>query len=90
MKKSLARKYLDKDREMILWLFDSRCIRCGKPTNIIHEIKPISHGKLSLHWKNRAPLCMICHDWSHSQGTNNTIPILEEKRKVFLVRKFGL
>ena len=88
--KSKDRQYLDKDRAMILWLFDNRCIRCGGKTNIIHEIVPISHGKTSLRWKNRVPLCVTCHDWAHLSGTNKTIPILKEKRKAFLIRKFML
>lgn len=92
--KSKARQELDKDREFIFWLFDNKCIRCGRPTNIIHEIVPISHGKSSLHWKNRVPLCdsepMFCHTWAHGVGTNNSIPILQEKRKQFLIRKFEL
>ncbi len=89
-KKSKAREYLDKDRELILWLFENRCIRCGKITNVIHEIIPISHGKSSLHWKNRVTLCQKDHAWSHDIGTNNSIPILQEKRKLFLIRRFGL
>lgn len=93
MLKSKARKYLDKDRGLILWLFDGRCVSCGKPTTIIHEIVPISHGKASLRWKNRIPLCHSCprgHDWAHSVGTNISIPILEKKRQDFLIKKFGL
>lgn len=95
MPKSKAREYLDKDRDFLLWLFDGKCVKCGKPTNIIHEIKPISHGKASLNWKNRVTLCQNfegtgCHDWAHSVGTRNSIPILQEKRKEFLIRKFGL
>lgn len=90
MPKSKAREYLDKDRELILWLFDNRCIKCGRPTNVIHEIVPISHGKSSLHWKNRVPLCQSCHSWAHDVGTNNSTTTLQEKRKTFLIRKFGL
>lgn len=90
MQKSRARVYLEKDREFILWLYDGRCIKCGRPTNIIHEIVPISHGRKALHWKNRVPVCGGCHDWAHSVGTNNSIPILQEKRKVYLIRKFSL
>lgn len=91
MKKSKNREYLDKDRELIFFLFDYRCLMCGKVTNVaIHEIIPISHGKRSLHWKNRVLLCNIHHEWAHGIGTNNSIPILQEKRKEFLIRKFGL
>ncbi len=90
MKKSKARLELDKDREIILWLFDNKCVKCGRNTNIIHEVIPISHGKVALHWKNRVTVCNVCHDWAHSVGTNNSIPILQEKRKEFLIRKFDL
>ena len=90
MSKSKAREYLDKDRDFIFWLYDSKCLLCGRVTNIIHEIIPISRGKRSLHPKNRIPLCQKDHDWAHSVGTNNSIPILQEKRKEFLIRKFGL
>lgn len=91
MAKSKAREYLDKDRDFILWLYDEKCILCGKPTKVIHEIIPISSGKKSLHIKNRVTLCQTPHhDWAHAIGTNNSIPILQEKRKEFLIRKFGL
>ena len=90
MTKSKAREYLDKDRDFLLWLFDSKCLICGRETNVIHEVKPISHGKASLNWKNRVPLCPKDHAWAHDIGTNNSIPTLQEKRKEFLIRKFGL
>lgn len=91
MAKSKARQELDKDRDFLLWLFDSQCLICGKPTNVLHEIIPISRGKSSLVWRNRVPLCDLHHiPWAHGIGTNNTIPILQEKRKEFLIRKFGL
>lgn len=94
-KKSKARELLDKDRDYILWLFDYRCVRCGKPTGVIHEIVPISHGNGTLHWKNRIPLCYSiyensCHSWAHDIGTNTSIPILQGKRREFLIRKFVL
>jgi 5-methylcytosine-specific restriction endonuclease McrA len=86
-KKSKAREALDKDRNFILWLFDSKCVWCGAPTNIIHEIIPISHGKLSLLVKNRVPLCVRCHSLAHD-NTRKSIPILQDKRKEYLYRKF--
>lgn len=88
--KSKFRLFLDKDRNYILWIFDNRCIRCGNKADIIHEILPISHGKMSLLTKNRAPLCNLCHSWAHAVGTNISIPVLQGKRKEFLVRKFLL
>lgn len=93
--KSKARKYLAKDRDFILWLFDGRCIRCGRPTNVIHEIIPISHGNSALHWRNRVPLCDYpdhnsCHNWAHNVGTDNSIPELQELRRKAIIRKFNL
>lgn len=91
MSKSKAREYLDRDRDFILWLFDSRCVRCGNTRALhIHEIVPISNGKKTLHWKNRIPLCWLCHSWAHDIGTKKSIPILQTKRKIFLIRKFLL
>lgn len=87
MKKGKARQELDKDRDFILWLFDSKCIWCGAPATTIHEIVPISHGKVALAMKNRVLLCLVCHDLAHS-NMRTTAPILQEKRKQFLVRKF--
>ena len=83
---SKARDALRKDRQTILDLFDSRCLVCGAKTDIIHEIIPISHGKNSLKIENRVPLCLVHHDWAHSVGTNNSIPILQQKREEYLVR----
>lgn len=86
--KSKARLKLDKDKNFIIWLFDGRCVKCGRPTVIIHEIEPISHGPKTLVIKNRVLICGDCHDWSHSIGTKKSIPILRELRKKFLIRRF--
>ena len=90
MSKSKARLAMDKDRDYIFEIFGNNCIRCGQETNIIHEIVPISHGKSSWHWKNRVPICPACHNWAHGIGTRNSIPILQDFRERFLVRKFNL
>lgn len=90
MSKSLARIYLDKDREVILKVFDRKCVVCGKLTNVIHEIKPISSGRKSLAIKNRVPLCRTHHSWAHDVGTNNSIPILQEKRAESLKHKWEI
>jgi 5-methylcytosine-specific restriction endonuclease McrA len=82
---------IDKSHDLILWLFDYRCINCTRPTRAVHEIIPRSHGKNSMMIKNRVPLCHECHiPWAHGKGTNNSIPILQRKRREFLVRKFEL
>jgi 5-methylcytosine-specific restriction endonuclease McrA len=90
MPKSKARQELDKDRDFILWLFDYKCVKCGAPYAHIHEIIPISHGKIALEWRNRVTLCQRCHSWGHDVGTNRSIPILQEARKLFLIRHFEL
>ena len=87
--KSKARQELDLSRDLILWLFDNRCLMCGKPSNVIHEVVPISHGKASLIIQNRVILCDEHHSWAHS-STSVSIPILQSRRKKFLIRKFGL
>ena len=87
--KSKARQELDLSRNLILWLFDNRCLMCGKPSKVIHEIVPISHGKASLRIQNRVILCEEHHSWAH-ESTQASITILQSKRKKFLIRKFGL
>lgn len=89
-KRSKAREALEEDRDFILFLFRGKCLKCGKPTNIIHEIIPISHGNVALHWTNRVPLCDNHHNWAHDIGTNNSIPILQEMRWSYLIRNYDL
>jgi 5-methylcytosine-specific restriction endonuclease McrA len=89
MTKSRARQKLDLSRDLILWLFDNRCLMCGKPSKVIHEIVPISHGKASLRIQNRVIICNEHHTWAQD-NTKVSIPILQSKRKKFLIRKFGL
>lgn len=87
MQKSRARQQLALYHDLYLRIFEFRCIMCGKPTNVLHEIIPISHGKSSLVGKNRVPLCLEHHTWAH-ESTKKSIPILVEKRKEFLRRKW--
>lgn len=89
MYKSPARVKLDKYRDMVLHIFDYRCVVCGNPSNEIHEIVPISWGKSSLLIKNRVVICRQHHTWAH-ESTRKSIPILIEKRREFLRRKWSL
>ena len=82
---SSARKYLKETSYLVFLIFGRKCIICGKPTNVIHEIIPISHGKKFWAVKNRVPICNAHHDWAHN-STKVSIPILREKRKEFLSR----
>jgi len=84
--KSKARQELDKDRDEILALFHSRCGMCGKPSIVIHEIIPLSHGRVAMSKENRIVLCNTCHDWAHRVGTNISIRILQQKREEYLTR----
>jgi 5-methylcytosine-specific restriction endonuclease McrA len=84
--KSKARQELDKDRDEILDLFHFRCGVCGRPSNMIHEIIPLSHGRVSMSKDNRIVLCNICHDWAHKTGSNISIPMLQQKRGEYLTR----
>lgn len=83
MKLSKEREYLKKDHDLVLKLFNYRCIVCGKKTNEVHEIIPISNGKKYLAIKNRVPVCRKCHGWAHN-STKVSIPILQEKRELHI------
>lgn len=82
-KMSWEREYLKKDHDLILKLFDHRCIVCGRRTNEIHEIIPISHGKKYLAIKNRVPVCRKHHIEAHN-STKRSIPELQELRKRYI------
>jgi 5-methylcytosine-specific restriction endonuclease McrA len=84
--KSRARQELDKDRDEILKMYGGRCMVCGLPSFTIHEIIPLSHGKVAMSKENRVVLCFSCHDWAHKTGTNISIPILQAKREEYLTR----
>lgn len=90
MSKSDARIYLAETSDLILKIFDYKCIMCGRLTNVVHEVVPISHGKSALAGKNRVPLCNKDHDWAHRVGTRVSIPILREKRHEFLRKKWKI
>lgn len=85
MKLSWEREYLRKDHDLVLKLFDYRCIVCGKLTNEVHEIVPISNGRKYLAIKNRVPLCRRDHAIAH-ESTRKSIPVLQDLRKQFIVR----
>ena len=85
---SWEREYLRKDHDLVLKLFDYRCIVCGKKTNEVHEIVPISNGKKYLAIKNRVPVCRKDHVIAH-ESTKKSIPNLQEQRKKYLL-KIGL
>lgn len=95
MNKSRARLELDRTRNLVLSIFDYKCIICGTPTREVHEIVPISHGRKYLAVRNRVPLCGYGsmenhHDWAHRVGTRNSIPLLQEKRAEFLRKKWQM
>lgn len=85
---SWEREYLKKDHDLVLKLFDYRCIVCGKKTNEVHEIIPISNGKKYLAIKNRVPMCRKDHAIAH-ESTKKSIPMLQEQRQKYLL-KIGL
>lgn len=71
-------------RKNILEKYRNKCIRCRKPTNIIHEIEPKSRRPKTW-WKedNRVPLCQECHLWAHKLGTKKSreeLKKLQERR----------
>lgn len=60
----------------ILKKFRYKCVRCRKSTYVVHEIVPKSR---LLNWSvygNQVPLCVECHEWAHSIGTEKSGKIL--------------
>lgn len=84
---SQARKKLSKFKDLYLRIFEYKCIMCGVYAKVLHEIIPISHGKIALKGINRVPLCNKDHTWAQN-GTRKSIPILQEKRREFLRKKW--
>jgi len=82
---NFLRRYLN-EHDYVLFLFNGRCIRCGRKTRVVHEISPRILGKRSMEIENRVPLCNKCHDWAHDLGSIKSGEILREKRD----RKLGL
>jgi len=80
---SWQREYLKKDHDLVLKLFDYRCIVCGKKTNEVHEVVPISNGRKYLAIKNRVPLDRRCHERAH-ESTRASIPHLKIKRENYI------
>lgn len=85
---SKSRDRLKSSRLIILRLFDYRCVLCGSPTRQVHEIVPLSHGKMSIAGKNQVPLCTKDHVLAHGRGTRHSILLLQDARKRFLEIKW--
>lgn len=71
----------------IFEMYDWKCVRCRKPSEVIHEDIPKSRNPK--HWmevENRSPLCVHCHNWAHYKGTKYSAPLLKEKKKQFHAR----
>lgn len=74
-------EYINILRKSIVEIYREKCIRCRKPTRIIHEIEPRSLRPKDW-WEedNMVLLCMTCHEWAHSMGTNNSAEELKKLR----------
>lgn len=86
---SWEREYLRKDHDLVLKLFDYRCIVCGKKTNEVHEIVPISNGKKYLAIKNRVPICRKDHAIAH-ESTKKSIVYLSEARAKYIYTRMAV
>lgn len=89
MNRSSARQYLDQTKNLVFMIFGHRCIICSKPTTIVHEIIPISHGREFLAVKNRVPICNKHHTEAH-QSMKKFTPFLLKKREEFLRKKWQM
>jgi 5-methylcytosine-specific restriction endonuclease McrA len=63
-------------------IFGHKCVRCRRPTDTVHEIKPRSKAPTT--WKkfsNRVLLCIACHLLVHSEGARKFEVELTELRQ---------
>lgn len=72
---------IEHNRQIVWKLFHGKCVRCGRPADTIHEIKPRSLLKIWWLIENMIPLCVYCHMWAHHRGTRFSAPILNVLRK---------
>lgn len=73
---------VDLYRELVLDEFHHRCVRCGKPSEIVHEIVPKSRRpKTWMLPENRVVLCNECHTWAHHRGASTSAEELILLRK---------
>jgi len=64
---------LDSNHDKVLEIFHHRCVRCGRPSEIVHEIVPRSRRpKTWMDIDNRVVLCVDCHDWAHHRGAKTS------------------
>jgi len=69
----------------IFALFRYKCVRCGKPAEVIHEDVPKSRKPTTwMEKENRSPLCVHCHNWAHYKGTVYSSKLLKAKKRQFL------
>ena len=74
-----SRKEIDDSNRYIRLLYGGRCVRCSKPSNIVHEIVPRSVDPRN--WiavSNRVLLCGGCHEFIHQRGAMNFVDELRE------------
>lgn len=72
-------------RQMIEWLFHSRCIICREPYDDVNEMVPRSREKNALDWRNRVTLCRKHHEEYHHTGvTGEKLGAMMTARSDFL------
>jgi len=68
----------DEEEQKIWKFFDYKCLKCGRPGDVIHEIVPKSRAPKT--WKefgNRVLLCVECHEWVHWMGAGKVAGLLK-------------
>lgn len=62
---------VSKDCIHLLWR--NKCIRCRKPSVVVHEVIPKSLLPSEWQsWQNQVALCSECHEFAHAVGTVNS------------------
>ena len=59
--------FIELSRKNIVEIYRGKCIRCRKPTQVVHEIEPRSLRPKDW-WSedNMVLLCVDCHEWAQS------------------------
>lgn len=74
----------------IIKFFKGRCVICGHPACVVHEIEPRSRGNNALRFDNRIAICNSCHEFAHEQGiTKKTIETMQFIRENRIKSLYG-
>lgn len=66
-------------REYVRVLYGERCVRCNKPSRVVHEVVPRSLRPFDFYaLENMVVLCAKCHFWVEELGHSTRAEALRE------------